>query len=1126
MALLTDNLTLRGRCGINVNYHWDLADWEWEWIADSFGWVRFDGAWNNCEATAGTYTWTYIDPWLAKLEEYDLGAIIILDYANTVVKSYGFKQWNHGPSTDAQVTAFTNWAKALAAHVAGKNVIFEIWNEPHGDGFWYPAPNAADYARLARATTAAIKADYPEQVVLAGGGLAYPDFWNMEDQYPIKPSIRPAVAGDKDTGPYYLEFVKDVARRGGFEGADAVSFHFYQQEWPPEIVKRQLDTLKHYVAGDIVDSEDCVANESQRIGKTGYFRPLQKNANEVIGEDTAALYLVRKVLTHAAHDVKLTALSSWRNIQTDVSTEGRVWPKRPQYGLDDDYRNYKIQALLGSYGLCEADPWDVGQASLNLIDDFIPEYIVDKIDIVHAGSAFCGPTVLYDSVVDDAIVDVSKVQTASLYDGGTGGRFRVGIVGTTATSGTVNDVEVLRVGQDYTFGFNVAVTDPDPAKTTTGVINLQPANYFDDAGSGLLTGAVVTGGEMTGAYLDWSGILPYSTKATATLTAMNVGGEYYTSSDTVAATVGQCIEFNGTVCANGVKAYGWVEYVAGGKLSRYAGSYGSISLGVGRKFAVAETLTDAHSLNGAGSGLELSVAALVHTALGIVGSSASCWKIVKIGKNYQVGEVVTFSTTSGTGEGGVVVVTSVDDDGGVRGVYGLRGGTYKPTGLPTRAKMGNTANAWTYAASPWLTTDGTEGSTATITPWFTPTVISVNNAGAGYEYEPVVYITPNTADTGPATNVYPYGARARAVLSATGTVGFINAYNASNNNGAYYTLAPDIAIECGYESIKTRVRTCGGVVTDVFVDGPGVGLSPTQNLKVSVKGGKWPCIVQYTAAHDEVPATWAVASGYAGLGYTNGGTYYAYDIGASIPTSSGRLDPAIWDYVITANKTVYFTPTCDPTGAVTTLGSATGSTVPDSGDYCVLAPLGDSAAVSFSLRPKPNPKQPNHKATALKDLMGWIGDYTYSENLSTEDKAYHLVFTKDGENDVHVLWRTTESVPTGTLEVSDGVITGVVITDPGVGLTEEPTVEFISTTGSGATARCLMFDGGLVSAVLIDDGGEDYTSADTVRFTTEGVSDVDVPDGAIRAWSWDGSSVTLGDSITLTDEPLFIEVED
>jgi len=1112
--VLTDNLTLRGRCGINCNKNWDLADWEWKWIAASFGWVRFDGAWNNCELTAGTYTWTYIDPWLAKLEEYDLGAIIILDYANTVVKSYGFTQWNQGPSTDAQVTAFTNWAKALAAHVAGKNVILEIWNEPHGDGFWYPAPNAADYARLARTVTAAIKADYPDQVVLSGGGLGYPDFWNMEDQYPITPSIRPAVAGDKDTGPYYLEFVKDVARRGGFEGADAVSFHFYQQEWPPEIVARQIETVKNYVRFDLAVTECSVANESQRIGKTGYFRPLQKNAIEVIGEDTAALYLVRKLLLLAALDVKLTAYFAWRNIQTDVGTEGRVWPKRPQYGLDDDYKSYKLQAQLGSYGLCEHDPEDPAQASLNLIDEFIPEYIVDRIDIAQAGSGFCAPDVPYDSVVGTAVVDISKVQTAGLYGGGTSGRFRVGIAGLTATSGTVNDVEVLGVGKDYTYGFNVTVTDPDPGKATTGLINLQPANYFDDAGSGLLTGTVTTGGEMTGAYLDWSGTLPYSTKATATLTAMNVGGVYYTSEDVTAATVGQCIEFNGTVCANGVKAYGWVEYVAGGKLSRYAGSYGSISLGVGQKYSVGDKLTVPHSLNGAGSGLELSVRALVHTALGIVGSSGSFWRIDTRGKDYQVGEIVTFGTAKPAGgNGAVVIVTSVDDNGGVRGVYGLRGGTYKPTGLPTRAKMGT---AW--ASYTWLADGGLEMGDAKITPWFTPVCISVSNAGAGYEYEPMVYITPNTADTGPATNAYPYGARARAVLSATDTVGFINAYHESNNNGAYYTIAPDIAIECGYESIKTRVRTCGGVVTDVFVDGPGVGLSPTQNLKVSVKGGKWPCIVKYTG-------TWAIETGYAGQNYEDGATYYAYDIGTSIPTSSGALDQTIWDYVTEANRTVSFKPTCNANGVVTSLGSATG-TPPAVGSFCVLGKLGADAAVSFVLRPKPNPRQPNHKATAVRDLMAWIGDYKYSENLSTEDKAYHLVFTKDGENDVHVLWRTTESVPTGTLEVSGGVITGVTITNPGVGLTEEPEVEFISETGSGASARCLMFDGGLVSAVLIDDGGEDYLETDTVRFTTEGVSDVDVPDGAVRAWMWDGSNVTLGDSITLTDEPLFIEVED
>lgn len=1220
MSVLTDNLTLRGRTAVNVGGSTDLADWEWQWIADTFGWVRLDaGNWQAVELTEGVYTFTALDALLAKCETYGIGAILILCYANTNVASYAFTDWNYGPSTDAQVTAFANYAVATAAHVDGQNVMLEIWNEPHNDSYWLPTPDPAAYAKMARAATAAIKAAYPDMPVIAGGGLSYPDYETWYNQYPLTPTIREAVAGDEDTGPYELEYVKDVARRGGFAGADGCSFHFYQSEWPPEVVKRQLDTLRLYIPGDIVDSESGVANEMIRIGNSGYYRPNNKYHNETIGEDRAALYLVRKVLSQVAHDVKLTTIFSWRNIATDVYTESRPWPYKPQGGLDGAFNTYLGQALTGSYGLIEHDPSDPAYSSLNYVDEFSDEWYVESIDVIEPGTCYCEPSVPKLSgtawgtgIVDYSLIDESKIGT--LLNRGTGGDLKVAVAGTSATSAKVNDVVVTSAGTGYTLGFNQTVTDPDAGKATTGTINVTSGLSYDDDASCLLSGSVTTGGEMTGAYLSWSGSLPYDTQATATLVAMNVGGFYY-AVETVDATVDFPIKTTGgTKCTSGVDCYGYVAAVEGGHLTDTAQAYGSIVLGTGKGLAVGTLCSVPTSLNGDGTSADLTVTvkALLHTALGICGSAFDTyWTVTSDGSGYRVGEVVTFGTYSTVGASDVaVVVTEVGATGNVVEVRGLWGGTYAPTTLPTAMQMGDTADSWGGSFSSLSTN---------IIPWFTPSVIKVNAAGAGYDVEPAVKITPSTSDTGPTgAGTYPGGARARAVLSNTGTVEFIQPANSSINNGTYYTVAPTVSIVAGYPSVYTRVRTFDGEVTDVFVDGPGVGLSPTQGVSATVKGGKWPCIalyrgnerklvtadgngansfkitfggqttaalagnISYTQLQSDLEAlssigagnvvcsgtisptgitvefqgtlantnvgdftlsentasattstsisghTYTVSTGYDGRKYEDGGYYVMYDTGlTSVPTVSGDLDQTIWDYVTSANAKNSFNPTCDPeTGAVTALNAAYGTTYPDDNHICILGPLGTTAAVSVNLKAKPKPRQPSRKATALADLMGWIGDYEYSENLSTDAKAYHLVFTKAGENDVHVLWRTTEEVPTGTLKTINGAVVFVTIDTPGVGLTEEPEIEFLSDTGTGASAHCMMFDGGLVSGVVIDAGGTGYTDADTVRFTVPTPDDVDTPTGAVRAWTWAGEPVTLTDTITLTDEPLFVEVED
>jgi hypothetical protein len=70
--------------------------------------------------------------------------------------------------TPSGVAAFANFARAAATHFAGRNVRFEVWNEPDGKAYWGANP-VQEYAALCKAATAAIRLANPAALVTTGG---------------------------------------------------------------------------------------------------------------------------------------------------------------------------------------------------------------------------------------------------------------------------------------------------------------------------------------------------------------------------------------------------------------------------------------------------------------------------------------------------------------------------------------------------------------------------------------------------------------------------------------------------------------------------------------------------------------------------------------------------------------------------------------------------------------------------------------------------------------------------------------------------------------------------------------------------------------------------------------------
>ena len=152
-----------------VSVHFTSDDRALDIIADAgMTLVRGGIEWQTAETVAGTYDFTALDPFVASLEARGLKLLFLLCYFNPLYP---------GPADPAfsstTVPAFAAFAKAVATHLSGHGVIYEVWNEEDGD-FWPPppaitAPNPGQYAQLSMAAIAAVHSVDPQAMVTLGG---------------------------------------------------------------------------------------------------------------------------------------------------------------------------------------------------------------------------------------------------------------------------------------------------------------------------------------------------------------------------------------------------------------------------------------------------------------------------------------------------------------------------------------------------------------------------------------------------------------------------------------------------------------------------------------------------------------------------------------------------------------------------------------------------------------------------------------------------------------------------------------------------------------------------------------------------------------------------------------------
>lgn len=235
-----------------------------------YGLARMDFHWATVEKTAGVYDFSQYDTLTSALDSVHCRPLYILDYANPLYDE------GLAPHTDAGRAAFAKFAAAAAEHFKGRGVIWEIWNEPNGAGFWRPSPSPEDYAQLAIVTAKAIRTADPKSTIIA-----------------------PGLAG---TGIPYL---KTVFRSGLLDYIDAVSVHPYRRS-APETALGEYRAIRSLIAACTVPGKPQVALVASEWGYSSVD-------SWKVDEATQARYLLREWLVNLAAGINLTIYYDWRD---------------------------------------------------------------------------------------------------------------------------------------------------------------------------------------------------------------------------------------------------------------------------------------------------------------------------------------------------------------------------------------------------------------------------------------------------------------------------------------------------------------------------------------------------------------------------------------------------------------------------------------------------------------------------------------------------------------------------------------------------------------------------------------------------------------------------------------------
>lgn len=278
--------------GICIGYS-IMPETTWDLLADGgYKVVRFDFVWASVEKTPGVYNFAgeqNYDAMVDSLTRRNIKIVFILDYGNPLYDG------GYAPYTQQGRDAFARFAAAAVTRYKGKNIVWEIWNEPNEPGFWRMAPGVTEpisslYGQLVKTVIPAMRtAD--SKCFIAG-----PSVSNLSD-------------GDANFGA--MQFIRELGRNGTLQQLDAVSVHGYRSGTPESVASDYV--FLRAIMGQFNCADKPIYNTE--VGRsTGYYPNLTK-----INSDEQGGWLVRTYLADIASNIGMTVWYTWMDAGNNSS---------------------------------------------------------------------------------------------------------------------------------------------------------------------------------------------------------------------------------------------------------------------------------------------------------------------------------------------------------------------------------------------------------------------------------------------------------------------------------------------------------------------------------------------------------------------------------------------------------------------------------------------------------------------------------------------------------------------------------------------------------------------------------------------------------------------------------------
>ncbi|HEX2950745.1 MAG TPA: cellulase family glycosylhydrolase [Armatimonadota bacterium] len=264
--------------GVNIHFRGEPAR-DLDMIRDGgFKFIRMDFHWNVVESKKGVYDFSTYDQLTVGLAKRNIRPLYILDYGNGL---YGEPSGIH---TEEVRQAFAKFAAAAAAHYKGQPIIWELWNEPNGGGFWKPKPDANEYMLLAKVTLPAMRKADPQAFIVA-----------------------PAMAGMD------FSYLETCFRQGLLDLIDGVTVHPYRRS-APETVANEYARLRKMMAQYSPTRELPILS-----GEWGYSTIWwEKDGDALQGQ-----YIARQYMTNLSLGIPVSIWYDWH--------DDGINPKEPEH---------------------------------------------------------------------------------------------------------------------------------------------------------------------------------------------------------------------------------------------------------------------------------------------------------------------------------------------------------------------------------------------------------------------------------------------------------------------------------------------------------------------------------------------------------------------------------------------------------------------------------------------------------------------------------------------------------------------------------------------------------------------------------------------------------------------------